>query len=125
VDERDVGDGDALWKGQEDVAPRLEGNGRAFDGGASAGSEAWEPAEGWFKGGGDARPMHSTAQNPFQDIMSQHEMCGASPAVVGVCAVESGSTATLHGGGIEGQDGEAEAVSEGSLELPALEFEGS
>jgi hypothetical protein len=28
-------------------------------------------------------------------------------------------------GGIEGQDGEAEAVSESSLELPALEFKGS
>jgi hypothetical protein len=31
--------------------------------GASAGSEA----EGWLEGGGDARPVHSTAQNPFQD----------------------------------------------------------
>jgi hypothetical protein len=33
--------------------------------------------------------------------------------------------AALHGGGIEGQDGEAEVVSEGSLELPALELKGS
>jgi hypothetical protein len=72
--------------------------------------------------------VHSTAQNLFQDIMAQREMCGkggASHAVVGVRAVEVGSAATLHGGGIEGQDGEAEAVSESSLELPALEFKGS
>jgi hypothetical protein len=43
--------------------------------------------------------------------------------VVGVRAVEGGSAATLHGGGIEEQYGEAEAVSEGSLqlELPARE----
>jgi hypothetical protein len=60
--------------------------------------------------------------------MAQSEMCGkggASHAVVGVREVEGGSAAALHGGGIEGQDGEAEAVSEGSLELPALELEGS
>jgi hypothetical protein len=77
---------------------------------------------------GDDRPVHSTAQNPFQDIMVQREMCGkgrASQAVVGVRAVEGGSAATLHGGGIEGQDGEDEAVSESSLELLALEFKGS
>jgi hypothetical protein len=50
---------------------------------------------------------------------------GASHAVVGVHAVEGGSAASLHRGGIEGQDGEAEAVSESSLELPALELKGS
>jgi hypothetical protein len=125
VDDRDVGDGDALWK---DVAPSLGANGQAVGGGARAGSEAWESAEGWFKGGGDARPVHSTAQNPFQDIMVQREMCGkggASHAVVGVRVVEGGSAAALHSGGIQGQDGEAKAVSEGSLELLALEFMGS
>jgi hypothetical protein len=60
--------------------------------------------------------------------MAQREMCGkggASHAVVGVRAVEGGSAAALHGRGIEGQDGEAEAMWEGGLELPALEFEGS
>jgi hypothetical protein len=59
-------------------------------------------------GGGDACPVHSTAQNPFQNSMAQREMCGkggASHAVVGVHAVEGGSAVTLHGGGIEGQDG--------------------
>jgi hypothetical protein len=123
VDGRDVGDIDALWKDHEDVAPSLGASGRAVGRGASAGSEAWESAEGWFKGGGDARPVHSTAQNPFQDIMAQREMCskgGASHAVVGVRAVEGGSADALHGGGIEGQDGEAEAMLDGSLELPAL-----
>jgi hypothetical protein len=52
-------------------------------------------------------------------------MCGkggASHAVVGVRAVEGGSAAALHSGGVEGQDGEAEAVSEGSLKLPALYY---
>jgi hypothetical protein len=79
-----------LWKGQEDVSPSLRANGRAFGRGASAGSKAWEAAEGWFKGGGDACPVHSTAQNPCQDVMAQREMCskgGASHAVVGVRAV--------------------------------------
>jgi hypothetical protein len=127
VDDRNVSDGDALWKGHEDVAPSLGANGRAV-GGASAGSEVWESAEGWLKGGGIARPVHSTEQNPFQDIMAQGELCGkggALHAMVGARAVEGGSAAALHGGGIEGQDGEAEAVSEGSLDLPALEFKGS
>jgi hypothetical protein len=87
VDGRNVGDGDALWKGHEDVALSLGANGRAVGGGASTGSEAWESLEGWLKSGRNARPVHS--------------------------------------GGMEGQDGEAEALSEGSLELPALEFEGS
>jgi hypothetical protein len=76
----------------------------------------------------EVMPVHSTAQDPFQDVMAQREMCGkgeASHAVVGVRAVEGGSAAALHGGGIEGPDGEAEAVSEGGLELPALEFQGS
>jgi hypothetical protein len=50
VDDRDVGDGDALWKGHEDVALSLMTNSRVVGGGASAGSEAWESAEGWFKG---------------------------------------------------------------------------
>jgi hypothetical protein len=74
------------------------------------------------------QPGAHHGENPFQDIMAQREMCGkggASHAVVGVRAVECGSAATLHGGGIEMQHGEAEAVSESSLELPALEFKGS
>jgi hypothetical protein len=41
----------------------------------------------------------------------------------GVCAMEGCSAAALPGGGMEGQDGEAEAVSEGCLELYALELE--
>jgi hypothetical protein len=95
VDDRDVGNGDALWNGHEDVALSLGASGRAIGRGASAGSEAWESAEGRFKGGGDARPVHSTAQNPM-DIMAQREMCGkggGSHAVVGVRAVEGGSAA--------------------------------
>jgi hypothetical protein len=93
VDDRDVGDGDARWKGHEVVA-------------LSLGAEP--SAEGWFMGGGDARPVHSTAQNPFKNGMAQREMCGkggASHAVVGVLAVEGGFAARLHGGGNEGQDG--------------------
>jgi hypothetical protein len=110
VDDRDVGDVDALWKSHEDVAPSLGANGRAVGGGASAESEAWKSAEGWLKGGGDARPVNSTAQHPFRDIMVPCEMRGkggAAHAVVGVRAVEGGSAAALHHGGIEGQDGEA------------------
>jgi hypothetical protein len=42
--------------------------------------------------------------------------------VVGVRAVEQPSSAALHCGGLQGQDGNAEAVSESSLELSSLEF---
>jgi hypothetical protein len=128
VDEGNVGDGDALWQCYEDVAPRLRANGEAVCRGASAGLETGESAEGWRKGGVDARLVHSTTQNPFQDVMVQLKLCGgggASHAVVCVHAAEGGSAAALHGGGIEGRDGEAEAVSEGSLELSALEFKSS
>jgi hypothetical protein len=47
---------------------------------------------------------------------------GALHAVVGVRAVEGCSSAALHYGGVKGQDGNAEAVSESSLELSSLEF---
>jgi hypothetical protein len=90
VDDGNVLDGDTLWHSHEDVPPSLQANGRAVGRSACAGIEAEESAEVWLKGGGDARPVHSTAQNPFQDVMAQHELCsegGASHAVVGVRAV--------------------------------------
>jgi hypothetical protein len=46
--------------------------------------------ERWLKGGGDARPVHSMAQNICLDVMAQYKLCtegGASRAVVGVRAV--------------------------------------
>jgi hypothetical protein len=42
---------------------------------AGACGKARKASEGWLKGGGDARPVHSTAQHPFQDIMAQRELC--------------------------------------------------
>jgi hypothetical protein len=111
------------------MSPRASG--RMAEPSAEAPALAARPGSrrrGSSKGGGDARPVRSTAQNPFLDIMAQREMCskgGAWHAVVGVRVVEGSSAAALHGGGIEGQDGEADAVLEGSLKLPALELKGS
>jgi hypothetical protein len=62
-----------------------------------------ESDEGWLQGGGDAHPVHSTAQNPIQDVMAQHRVCsegGAAHARVGIRAVEGCSAAALHCGGI-------------------------
>jgi hypothetical protein len=65
VDDGNVSEGDTLRQGNEDVAPSLGANGEAVGRNACAGSKAWEAAEGWLKGGGDAHPAHRTAQNPF------------------------------------------------------------
>jgi hypothetical protein len=55
VDDGYVGDGHALWQGHEDVTLSLGANGGAVGRSSCAGSEARVSAEGWFKGGGDAR----------------------------------------------------------------------
>jgi hypothetical protein len=92
----------------------LGANGGAVGRSACAGSKASDSVEGWLKGGGDAGPVHSTAQNPCLDVMAQRKLCsegGASHAVVGVRVVWGDSAAALHGGGIEGEDGDAQAVS--------------
>jgi hypothetical protein len=61
--------------------------------------------------GGNARPIHSTTQNSqWQDVVAQRGLPGRGPA------------AASHVGSIGGKHGEAEAISEGSLELSALEF---
>jgi hypothetical protein len=86
MDGRNVGNGEALWQGHEDVAPSLRANGGAVGRSACA-SEARESTEGWLQGGGDAHPVHSMAQNLFQDVMAQRKLCsqgGASHAMVGV-----------------------------------------
>jgi hypothetical protein len=79
LDGRSVGNGEALWQGHEDVG--------AVGRSACAGSEARESIEGWLQGRGDAHPVHSMAQNLFQDVMAQRKLCsqgGASHAMVGV-----------------------------------------
>jgi hypothetical protein len=87
VNDGNVCNGDPLWQGREDVAPSLWANGGAVGRSACAGSEAADSLEGWLKGGGDARTVHSTAQNPCQDVMAQRNLCSegvASHALVGV-----------------------------------------
>jgi hypothetical protein len=69
VDDRDVGDGDALWQAPEYVAPSLGVNGRAVGRSACTGSKARKAAEGWLRGIGDARPVYNTVQNPFHDVI--------------------------------------------------------
>jgi hypothetical protein len=87
----DDGDGDALWQGHEDVTPSLGANGGATSRGASASREAGEWAEGLLKGGGDARPVHSMAQNPFQHDMAQRNLWGGwSIACRGGCPCGGG-----------------------------------
>jgi hypothetical protein len=90
VDEGNISDEDSLWQGHKDVAPSLGANGEAVSISACTCSEAGESVKGWLKGGGDARPVHSTAQNPFQDVMAQRKLYSegrASHALVVVRAM--------------------------------------
>jgi hypothetical protein len=76
-------------------------------------------------GRGDARPVHSTAQNPFQGAMVQRELCsqgGATHAVVNVRLAKGFCAAALHDRGIERQHGQAEAVIEASLDFSSCEI---
>jgi hypothetical protein len=52
----------------------------AVQDGARAGGETGEAAERWLKGRGNARPVHSTAQNPFQNVVAQRDLCGQGGA---------------------------------------------
>jgi hypothetical protein len=54
--------------------------------------EAREEAEGWLEGGGDAHPVHNTAQNPFQDVVAQHGTCSRERALHPAVRVGGGST---------------------------------
>jgi hypothetical protein len=72
-----------------------------------------------------ARPVHSTAQNPFQDVIAQRELCcqdGATHGVVEVGVAKGRPPAALHEGGVEGQHGQAKTVPDASLDLSALEL---
>jgi hypothetical protein len=125
VDEGHIGNADAFGHRQEDIPWSTRSGGGAISGCAGA---VGETGEGGLKCGGSARPVLSTAQHPCQDVVAQRGLCsqgGAPHAVVGFRAAKGGTTATLHVRSIGGKDGEAEAVSEAFLELPAFELEGS
>jgi hypothetical protein len=127
VDYGKVGDGDVFWQGHEDVAPSLGANGPSSAEVPAPAARLGSPRRGGSRV--EAMPPRCTARRKkFQDVMVQRDLCGeggALHAVVGVHTVEGGSAAALHGGGNEGQDGEAEAVSEGSLERTTHKFKGS
>jgi hypothetical protein len=74
VDSGDVRNGDFLGHGKENVARRLDSDGGSVHGSSGASGEARKASEGVFKGGGDARPVHSMVQNSFQDIIMQRKM---------------------------------------------------
>jgi hypothetical protein len=115
VDDGNICDRGALWQGHEDVAPSFWADGRAVGRSAGARGGAVWPAQDRLERKGDARPVHSTTQNLFQNVMVQRKLCdkrGASHDLVGVRAVEGGSTAALHDGG------EAKAVSEAVWNSP-------
>jgi hypothetical protein len=83
----DVCDGYALGEDPENVPACLSTGCRAVRSGARAGGETREAAEGWLEGRGNARPVHGMAQNLFQDVVAQRDLCsqgGAAHAVAGV-----------------------------------------
>jgi hypothetical protein len=128
VDDGHVGDSDALGHGHEDVPSSARAGGGAIGRRAGAISEPREAAEGGLKCGGNARPVHSTAQNPFEDVMAHRGLCrqgGASHAVVGVHGAQGDPTAALHIWSVGGKHGKAKAVPEAGVELPAFELESS
>jgi hypothetical protein len=127
MDDGHIGNADTLGHGQEDGSSSTRAGGGAMSGCVRAVGETGEAAEGGFKCGGNARPVHSTAQNPCQDVVVQHSLCsqgGAPHAVVDVRASQGGPTAALHVWSIGGKHGKAEAVSEAGVELPTFELEG-
>jgi hypothetical protein len=71
VDDGNVRDGDALGHGEDDLATSLDLDGGSVRGSAGACGQAGKAAKCGLKGEGDARPVHSTLQNPFQDVMAQ------------------------------------------------------
>jgi hypothetical protein len=94
---------------------------RSRPGGARAGGENGEGAEGWLEGRGNTSPVHGTLQNPFQDVVAQCVQPGRGIARRGRYLNDSGQLeAAQHGGGIQGQCGEAKPVAEADLGLPAL-----
>jgi hypothetical protein len=85
-----------------------------------------EAAEGEFLGGGDARPVHNTAQNPFQGVMAQRGMCskGRTPhPMVNIGGAKGRAAVALHGRGVGGQHADAKAVAEAGADFSALEFQ--
>jgi hypothetical protein len=58
-----------MGHGKEDVAASLDSDKGSVSRSAGACGKARKAAEGGFNGGGDARPVHSTAQNPFQNTI--------------------------------------------------------
>jgi hypothetical protein len=126
MDDGHDGDGDALGHGHEDVPSSAWAGGAAIGGHAGAISEPREALECRLECGGNARPVHSTAQNPFKDVMAQRGLChqgGVRHAVVGVRAAQGDPTAALHIRSVGGKHGKAKAVPEAGVELPAFELE--
>jgi hypothetical protein len=126
LDDGHVDDDDALGHGPEDVPSSARAGGGAIGGHADAIGEPREAAECGLECGGNARPVHSTVQNPFMDVMPQRGLCrqgGAPHAVVGVCAAQGDPTAALHIRSVGGKHGKAKALPEAGVELPAFELE--
>jgi hypothetical protein len=126
VDDGDVSDGDAPWQDLEDVPPSLNLCAGAQSGGARSTSKPSKAVEGGFLGGGNARPVHSTAQYPFQHVMAQRGVCSKGrtpPPMVNMGWAEGRAAVALHGRGVGGQHADAKAVAEAGADFSALEFE--
>jgi hypothetical protein len=106
--------------------PRLNPSAAARSGCASSPSEPREAAEGGFLGGGDARPVRSTAEYPFQDVIAQRDACSKGRTLhpmVNIGRAEGRATVALHCRGVGGQLADAKAVAKAGADFSAIEFE--
>jgi hypothetical protein len=90
VDDGHVCDANALGHGQEDVPSSTQTGGGAIGGCARAVGDIWEVADGGLKCRGNACPVHSTAQNPCQDVEAQRGLCSQGRAPHAVVRVRAG-----------------------------------
>jgi hypothetical protein len=101
---------DAPGQGYEDVPPSLN---PAAGPEVRASAPLASPGRRHRAGGGDARPVHNTAQYPFPDAMAQSGVYskGRTPhPMVNIGRVERRTTATLPGRGVGGQHADTKAM---------------
>jgi hypothetical protein len=80
---------------------------------AEASAPLASPGRRQRAGGGDARPVHNTAEYPFQDVMAQCGVYskGRTPhPMVNIGRVERRATVTLPGRGVGGHHADTKAV---------------
>jgi hypothetical protein len=87
--------------------------------------KAGEAAEGWLEIRGNAHPVHSTVQNPFEDAMAQRGRCGQSGAlhnVVGGGPCDTRSACAQGCWGIGSHRTDTQAIPQCNASLTTLEL---